>query len=322
MGNFTGTSGADLLRGTLSADTVRGMDGNDSLDGRSGNDWLDGGNGNDTLKGGGGADTLYGGNGVDTIIGGRGADVLSGGIGNDFFLFGLGDGKDVITDFATGDLLRVSGYTGARSMTQVGTSVVISLSLTDQITLSNATLATVKAALQFDAPPSGGGTTGTTMMGTNAWDTLNGTGGSDVIYGLGGHDVINGGGGNDRIYGGLDGDDLRGGAGADVFVYSTRADAPSYGLMYYESDRILDFETIDKIDLSAVDANSTLAGIQPFRFAGYSDGTVANPSAGSLYIGINSGYTWLFGFTDNSGYPNFYIDLTGGTTPTSANLFL
>lgn len=305
MGNFTGTSGADLLRGRLSADTMRGMDGNDTLDGRSGNDWLDGGNGNDTLLGGAGADTLYGGSGADKIVGGRGADVLSGGIGNDLFVFGLGEGKDLITDFAAGDLLKVSGYSAAQSMTQVGTSVVISLSLTDQITLSNATLATVQTALQFDAPPSGGGTTGA-ITGTSGKDTLNGTSGTDVIYGLGGDDTINGGGGDDRIYGGAGWDVMTGGSGNDTFVFTSASESPLMTTIY--SDFITDWTAGDRIDLSGIDANESIAGNQAFAFGGYSFGqppTVTSP--GTFTIAGFGGELYILGYTDSVAGPDFQI---------------
>ena len=167
---------------------------------------------------------------ADTLDGGAGNDTLSGGVGNDVFLFATGGGKDIITDFALGDLVEISGYTSAQSIVQVGTDVVVTLSSTDKVTLQNATLSTVKAALQF-ASCSGGSIGGATITGTNGDDTLNGTGLGDVILGLGGYDVINGGFGNDRIYGGLGGDNLRGGAGADVFVYTTTQDAPPYGLI-------------------------------------------------------------------------------------------
>jgi Ca2+-binding RTX toxin-like protein len=299
MGYFKGTALANHIVGTASADTILGLDGNDILEGRAGNDLIDGGSGN------------------DRIIGGAGADKLTGGSGNDSFVFGFGCGKDVITDFSSGDVLSISGYRSAKSVAQVGADVIITLSTSDKITVSNADLTAVQAALQF---PSGStiGASGNTITGTNSWDTLTGTSGNDTIYGLGGHDVINGGGGSDRIYGGLDGDDLTGGAGADLFIYSSVADAPPYGLMYYESDRILDFQSIDKIDLSAMDANSLLAGKQSFHLST----STSDHSAGSLHIGVDSGYVWLYGYTDNSGYATVYIDLTGGAVPTAANLIL
>jgi hypothetical protein len=115
------------------------------------------------------------------------------------------------------------------------------------------------------------------------------------------------------IYGGLYGDRLYGGAGADTFVYTSLADAPPYGLKYYESDTIADWQSIDKIDLSKVDANPALAGQQHFYFAGYMDfnQTPADHAPGALYIAKNGGYVWIVGYTDGDAYPDFYIGIEG-----------
>ncbi len=68
------------------------------------------------------------------------------------------------------------------------------------------------------------GTTGCTIIGTEASDTLRGTPGDDVICGLGGNDTIHGLGGNDTIVGG-DGDDtLYGNGGNDTIVGSNGDD--------------------------------------------------------------------------------------------------
>jgi Ca2+-binding RTX toxin-like protein len=318
MATFTGTSAAERLTGTLSADTIDGLDGNDTLIGRAGRDTLNGGAGNDRVSGGGGADTLSG---------GTGADVLTGGAGRDTFVFGSGDGHDVITDFASGEFLKISGYGAAQSVTQVGTDVVVTFSASDAITVSNSDVAAVQAALQFGAGSGTGGTSGATITGTDGWDTLTGTAGNDVIKGLGGYDEIHGGGGNDRIYGGLGGDGLWGGAGADVFVYTAAAEAPQYGLMYYEWDIIHDFQAIDKIDLSGIDANTSVTGNQSFHFAGYNDYVqpLTDHSAGSLYIRSDGHYADVIGFTDGDANPDFYVEIllgAGQAVPTLANLIL
>src|SRR5439155_21211340 len=169
VAKFTGTAAANHIIGTAAADIMHGYGGNDVLEGRGGND------------------SLYGGGGADTLIGGTGNDVLSGGTGNDLFLFAAGDGQDRVTDFASGDVLRVSGYDSAQFVTQVGSDVVVTLSTTDKVTLSGASLATVEAALQFGAGSGGGGTPGATITGTANRDVLNGTAGNDTIYGLGGY---------------------------------------------------------------------------------------------------------------------------------------
>jgi len=309
MATFTGTAVANHIVGTTAADIIHGYGGNDLLEGR------------------GGDDSLYGGGGADTLIGGTGSDVLSGGAGNDLFLFAAGDGQDRVTDFASGDVLRVSGYSAAQSVAQVGSDVLVTLSATDKVTLSGASLATVEAALQFGDPSGGVGTPGATITGTANGDVLNGTVGNDSIYGLGGYDVIHGGGGNDRIYGGLGGDGLYGGAGADVFVYNSAAEGPQYGLMYYESDTIYDFQSIDKIDLSGIDANTLLAGNQAFHFAGYNDFVqpLQDHSAGAIYIRSDGQYADIVGFTDNDTTPDFYVEIalgSGQVAPTIDNLIL
>jgi Ca2+-binding RTX toxin-like protein len=249
---------------------------------------------------------IIGSSGSDTINGMGGNDTLTGGGGNDTFLFAAGGGRDVITDLTGGDVVKISGYSAAQSLTQAGADVVLTLSGTDKVTFSNASLATVQAALQFDPAA------GSTITGTNGGDTLTGTAGDDVIKGLGGYDVINGGAGDDRIYGGLGGDSLSGGAGTDTFVYTAPQDAPPYGLMYWEFDTIYDWQSIDRIDLSAVDIDPALPGIQSFHFVGISDGqNIPDHTPGALYINKVDGYVWIAGYLDGDANPDFDIEIYG-----------
>jgi Ca2+-binding RTX toxin-like protein len=114
---------------------------------------------------------------------------------------------------------------------------------------------------------------GITKTGTIFNDTINGTGEQDVLDGGWGNDVLNGLGGNDKLVGGLgsdrlnggDGDDLliggwgkdvlTGGAGKDVFRFESTLDS----LALSQRDVITDFRSgEDKIDLSAIDANTSL----------------------------------------------------------------
>jgi Ca2+-binding RTX toxin-like protein len=217
---------------------------------------LQGNPANNVLYGMGGNDTLIGGAGDDSLKGGAGADILVGGQGNDTFLFGKTDGKDVITDFNSGDTLSVSGYSAAQSIVQSGSDVIVTLSRSDTITLYYTDVATVQAGLHFDSgtpppPPAGGGgaTEGDdTLTGTTRNDTLNGLGGNDVLYGLAGVDNLNGGAGNDILRGGLGADVLTGGAGSDLFVFESSGG----------SDRITDFVSgTDKIDLHLLATDSS-----------------------------------------------------------------
>jgi Ca2+-binding RTX toxin-like protein len=80
-----------------------------------GSNLLTGNAGANALYGLAGFDTLVGGAGADTLVGGAGTDTLTGGTGNDRFVFNavadtaLGTARDVITDFATGDLIDLRG---------------------------------------------------------------------------------------------------------------------------------------------------------------------------------------------------------------------
>ena len=90
----TGNRLNNQIQGNASANTLSGLGGNDALYGKGGND------------------TLLGGDGNDRLVGGAGVDSMTGGAGNDRFEYirtadsgvGLGN-RDVITDFATGDLI-------------------------------------------------------------------------------------------------------------------------------------------------------------------------------------------------------------------------
>jgi len=102
-----GAGGNDLLRGGAGADRLSGGAGRDKLFGDSGNDRLFGDGGNDILRGGSGRDALSGGAGADVLYGDGGNDRLTGGSGADRFVFSFGAGKDIITDFARNDVLRL-----------------------------------------------------------------------------------------------------------------------------------------------------------------------------------------------------------------------
>ncbi len=115
---------------------------------------------NDTIVGlHGSNDTIFGGKGNDRITGGAGDDILSGGDGRDTFIFRAGFGNDVITDFSTANEDRDIIVFGSgmfvdeadldAHMTQVGSDVVISVSSSDQIVLSNVDKLTLSIHDQF-----------------------------------------------------------------------------------------------------------------------------------------------------------------------------
>ena len=119
--SLNGHTGNDTLDGGSGKDTLIGGAGNDSLNGGSGNDTLDGGAGkdtlfggtyNDSLSGGAGNDSLNGGTGNDSLWGGAGNDTLIGGSGKDVFIYKPNEGTDTITDYASGDILKILNTDG------------------------------------------------------------------------------------------------------------------------------------------------------------------------------------------------------------------
>jgi len=131
-----------------------------------------------------------------------------------------------------------------------------------------------------------------------AYNTIieNAIGGSARDY-LVGNDVSNrlsGNGGND-VLDGLKGDDfLTGGAGADEFRYSSVGDG---------SDTFMDFVSgTDKIRLTEIDANTSLAGNQDFAFIG--SGAFTGVAGQLRYDG-----THLMGDINGDGVADFSITI-------------
>jgi Ca2+-binding RTX toxin-like protein len=95
-------------------------------------------------------------------------------------------------------------------------------------------------------------------------DRVDGDRGADIIYGGFGKDTLCGGKGDDTIIGGFGADFLSGGKGHDSFIFLSEIDSPPC-----QPDTILDFESrCDKIDLSAIDANTNQTEDQAFNFVG------------------------------------------------------
>ena len=79
------------------------MTGIENVNGGGGRDVITGNNSANTLNGGTGNDTLNGGLGNDRLVGGLGNDQLTGGAGRDTFSINTGVGRDLITDYGTGN---------------------------------------------------------------------------------------------------------------------------------------------------------------------------------------------------------------------------
>jgi Ca2+-binding RTX toxin-like protein len=108
------------------------------------------------------------------------------------------------------------------------------------------------------------------VQGGAGADLIVGGGGNDYLIGNGGNDQLFGKGGDDYLVGGAGQDQLRGGFGFDVFRFLAASDSTVAA-----PDTILDFQYMEKIDLSAIDANSLLEGDQAFTFIGDAEFTAA-----------------------------------------------
>ncbi|MCW2244171.1 poly(beta-D-mannuronate) C5 epimerase [Azospirillum canadense] len=257
---------------------LTGTAANETLDGGAGGDTISGGAGNDLLRGLGGSDNLSGDAGDDVLSGGPGRDTLTGGEGGDTFRFdGFGDvGGDLITDFAAGDRIDLS----ALNVTFIGdgtfTGSYPSLGPAQVRYRADVTSTT----LEFDSNGDGfvdrtvtlsgahalgelAGSPGVlvrlddrSVVGTEGADTLNGGSGFDSLWGGGGNDVLNGLGSGDVLDGGAGDDTLSGGEGADLLIGGEGSDTFRFtASTQLAGDRITDFATGDRIDLSALNVS-------------------------------------------------------------------
>ena len=124
-----------------------------------------------------------------------------------------------------------------------------------------------------------GGENNNILTGTSATNILRGMGGNDRIWARGGDDLVDGGAGNDELYGGGGNDIIFGGSGldtltgdsgADVFRFVEIADSTPG-----QADWIMDFVSgVDVIDLSLIDADTTVEGDQAFVIGGSGPGAL------------------------------------------------
>ena len=125
----------------------------------------------------------------------------------------------------------------------------------------------LNAAIADEAQSLIGSSGNDTYTGTRFSDRITGNAGNDALLGGTGNDRIKGNAGNDKLTGGAGADDLWGGEGADTFIFKSVGDSTP---KVSERDTIFDFsvQQSDKINLSAIDANTLKGGNQAFEFIG------------------------------------------------------
>ncbi len=257
-------------------------------------DYLHGAGGNDILNGGDGDDVLYGEDDHDILNGGAGSDLMYGGYGNDVFY------------------VECEGDTVVELIGQ-GTDHVYT-SLTTYVLSDHVENLTFNGLGDPDLHFTGSNV-GNILIGRGGDDVLNGLGGADDLYGEAGNDVLDGGAGDDLLIGGSGADVLAGGTGGDLFRFFDGDSGTGAA-----ADRITDFvNTVDKIDLRGVDADSGLVGDQAFSFIGTS---AFSGTAGELRYAFDGTDTWLQGDITGDGIPDFEIVFTGSFTLFPTDFYL
>jgi Ca2+-binding RTX toxin-like protein len=241
------------------------------------NDSIATGAGDSVLRALGGADTLYAGAGSDTVLAGDGADGMTGFIGGaDHYDLGRQNDTLVLYDYLSQADLAAGGggalYKGGagKDTIELWLTSVTGVTFDGQDIRYNGTvIGTVTGfeTIKFNGTTAPGGYNGSAaadyinlMSGDNV---ANGNGGADTIVAASGADTLNGGAGDDRITGGGGADRLSGGADADTFIYTALSQSAGAAI-----DLITDFAAGDKIDLSAIDADTVLFGNQAFHLGG------------------------------------------------------
>ncbi|TCN22161.1 M10 family metallopeptidase [Sinorhizobium americanum] len=157
------------------------------------------------------------------------------------------------------------------------------------------------------------------LWGNSGNDTLSGASGNDTLYGGAGADKLYGGNGNDILYGESNNDALYGGGGADKLVGASGADTFQFKAVADSTvstsgrDIIYDFvaSESDRIDLSAIDADSATSGDQTFTFAG----TAAfSGKKGELRYDRASSDTYIYGDVNGDKNADFAIRLDDALT--------
>jgi fimbrial isopeptide formation D2 family protein/uncharacterized repeat protein (TIGR01451 family) len=228
---------------------------------------IQGGMGDDNLTGTTGNDLIEGLQGNDTLVGDAGNDSLEGQLGNDLLIGGAGaDALDGGAGNDTASFLGATAAVTANLATGLGTQGVADGD--SYMGIEN-------------------------LIGGGFNDRLAGDGGANRLEGMAGRDVLVGGGGDDTLIGGAGRDTMTGGTGADRFTWAALGESPAA-----DADRVVDFAWAegDLLDLSAIDANLTLAGDQAFTlvagnvFAGGGQGSIRqSQSGGDTRLEIDQG---------------------------------
>jgi Ca2+-binding RTX toxin-like protein len=332
MATYRGTSGNDSITPTYVTsgvttnhpwwsppqhwvyDYLYGYGGSDVLDGGSGGDYMNGGDGNDTYYINSTSDTVYEQYndtyaGVDKIFSTI-SYTLPSMIENltlqgSASLNATGNAKsNVLVGNSAGNVLN--GLGGADTMNGGdGNDTYVVDNIGDKVSETyNDSLAGVDKVLSTVSFTLASMIENLTLQGTA---NINATGNAKA-------NTLIGNSGNNKLVGGLGADQLNGGAGFDHFDFN--ATSESNGTT---QDRILGFQfgsgqwDGDKIDVSTIDANTSLTGNQAFKWGG-----TTLKGKGYLWAeNLSNGDTLIKGNVDNDTDAEFQVAVADGSTAAS-----
>ncbi|MGQ3212810.1 calcium-binding protein [Shinella sp.] len=338
----------DLINfdGSLTAEQIAALifDGDDRIKGEGLGDSLFGYNGDDTIIGGRGNDDLDGGAGRDILLGEEGNDIYHVDNARDVVWEYAGEGRDTVfssVSYTLSENVEALTLTGSEALNGTGNALNNTLVGTDAANILNGRAGAdsmfgglgndtffVEDARDVVTEKTNEGTdlvnalisyalaanvenlvlkTASDLNGTgNALNNvIAGNSGRNTLSGAAGNDTLKGGGGNDKLVGGLGADKLYGGSGADTFILKSYKDS-----LVISRDTIFDFSRTekDKVDLSAIDARSTVSGNQAFTFVGTKD---FSEKAGELRYFKKGGDTFIYGDLNGDAGIDFSIRLDG-----------
>jgi Ca2+-binding RTX toxin-like protein len=351
-GDLLYVDGSHATKGSL---TLDGGEGNDTLIGSTGKglDILNGGDGDDVIDSDGvgisvknvGAHTIDGGDGNDTIYAGPN-DTVQGGDGNDTINFTdlyRGAGNAVVDAGAGDDMVLVGTASFGAGGLQGGTGTD-TLAFTNVLYLDMSSFNATSSGFEILDPLARGEISGANtannydfsgftltantvlhvitgdgddvLTGTAGSDWFEAGAGNDILTGNDGNDILSGGAGKDTLNGGLGADTLIGGPGNDTFVYLSVQDSlPGAG----NFDVIKNFHEGDKIDLSAIDADTTQSGNQAFHFGGSS---FTDTPGELIQFSDGHGHTIVEGDVNGDGVADFEIELNHALVLTTGDFVL
>ncbi len=296
--NFTGNDGANVLTGNSLNDLLSGQGGDDTLVGGLGDDVMDGGAGVDTASyadasgtvvvdlsrsgiqqtQAGGKDQLLN---IENLVGSDFSDRLLGSAANNVIEGGNGD------DYISG---RTGFDTASYAHAQAGVTVSLALTVFQD-------------------------TTGAGSDRLIAIEALIGSVHDDSLTGNSARNTLDGGDGNDRLVGGGGADLLIGGTGADAFAFIAPGQTTKLAF-----DTIADFHGSDgdRIDLSAIDANTRVSGNQSFDYV-----TAFSKAAGQLIsVELTPGQWFVQGDVNGDAKADFAIYVANAVAPLGAADFI